>query len=547
MTSSGSTATGPREDVFSNEDLLDIVCGFLLDDPVTTEYWPRQQLLRLALTGKVFLQPALKALWSRLDGLLPLLKLLSGFTLVSNVYVMNGGVDDEQWANVRHYGRLVRSIRFARQTQKVSSFVYQHLSVFQECKPGRRLLANLRKITVECNAECDYPAAFLAIQSGLEKVEIRGVGSDSRRDVEFLQQFLLSVSLRATNLKGLILEGRGDDTIAPIFADILNFTRISRLDINLPPLTIPLEFLRRLGKLTDLASLSIATGSMSNTVPPQSFRAPKDESSSLPPFPTLKMLSLQGASSGIARALSVTSSGSVQSVELTATSVEQADPQQWRDCFHHISEGCSQLRSIKVTQMPNVNVNFTLPMIEPLLDLSTLSYLHLKVYTLSGGNSLISAIANSCPKLVSLVLPSLSSSENPDITCLPLLEAGCPELLEARLCFTLRHVEMSELGAPGSDQSQRHGLQILHISNAGGEQTFPIATCLSIASWIDALFPSLVELNRHLDQRGQGRGSEQTLQDIRSSLFSLKSARERERSSILARPKDSKAVGSDRV
>lgn len=68
--------------------LSEIFRHFGIDSPDATEVKAaRRNLIRAALTCKVFLDPALDRLWRAIDTLLPLLKLLPSFQLVGGVYV----------------------------------------------------------------------------------------------------------------------------------------------------------------------------------------------------------------------------------------------------------------------------------------------------------------------------------------------------------------------------------------------------------------------------------------------------------------------------
>lgn len=69
----------------SNPDILDEICEYLHDeqDGLTS----KQNLLWAGLTCKAFLEPALDRLWSSLDSLFPLLKILPSFVQSDGTYV----------------------------------------------------------------------------------------------------------------------------------------------------------------------------------------------------------------------------------------------------------------------------------------------------------------------------------------------------------------------------------------------------------------------------------------------------------------------------
>jgi hypothetical protein len=74
----------------SNPDILDEVCEYLAydhDSAPEDVFTSKRNLLRLALTCKAFLEPALDRLWRSLDCLFPLLKILPAFAQSDGTYV----------------------------------------------------------------------------------------------------------------------------------------------------------------------------------------------------------------------------------------------------------------------------------------------------------------------------------------------------------------------------------------------------------------------------------------------------------------------------
>lgn len=74
----------------SNPDILDEICEYLsYEDEVDADdiASSRRTLLRLALTCRAFLEPALDRLWRNLDSLFPLLKVLPAFIQTDGTYV----------------------------------------------------------------------------------------------------------------------------------------------------------------------------------------------------------------------------------------------------------------------------------------------------------------------------------------------------------------------------------------------------------------------------------------------------------------------------
>jgi len=83
-------AKPPRLPFHSNPDILDEVCEYLAYDYDSVPediFTCKRNLLRLALTCKAFLEPALDRLWRSLDCLFPLLKILPAFVQSDGTYV----------------------------------------------------------------------------------------------------------------------------------------------------------------------------------------------------------------------------------------------------------------------------------------------------------------------------------------------------------------------------------------------------------------------------------------------------------------------------
>ena len=73
----------------SNPDILDEICEYLHEQDGSSELAlsSKQNLLWAGLTCKAFLEPAMDRLWSSLDSLFPLLKILPSFTQSDGTYV----------------------------------------------------------------------------------------------------------------------------------------------------------------------------------------------------------------------------------------------------------------------------------------------------------------------------------------------------------------------------------------------------------------------------------------------------------------------------
>jgi hypothetical protein len=80
----------PRQKAMENQDILGEIFNIIsldLEKPGNNVSQTRKDLFYAARTCRIFLDPAINALWRVLPSLFPLLKLLPSFQLVDNQYV----------------------------------------------------------------------------------------------------------------------------------------------------------------------------------------------------------------------------------------------------------------------------------------------------------------------------------------------------------------------------------------------------------------------------------------------------------------------------
>lgn len=80
----------PRRRAMENQDILGEIFNIIsldLETPGNNASQTRKNLFYAARTCRIFLDPAINALWRVLPSLFPLLKLLPSFQLVNNQYV----------------------------------------------------------------------------------------------------------------------------------------------------------------------------------------------------------------------------------------------------------------------------------------------------------------------------------------------------------------------------------------------------------------------------------------------------------------------------
>ncbi|TFK22416.1 hypothetical protein FA15DRAFT_596157 [Coprinopsis marcescibilis] len=530
-----SCSSAVSNDVLSNEDLMNVVFGYLLEDvDFPPLYRSRRQLLWVALTCKSFLEPALDALWTSLPGLPPLLKLIPNLSLAGDTYVIGNSNNDRKWDKVQAYGRRVRSIVIEHKSQPpqtVSPFAYQVISMCAGSE-ATNLFPNLKTLTVNLTGWRDYASAFLALSSCLEKIEL--IHIQGSNDAEFVRAFLTALPAKAKNLRKLELSGKGDASVVDSLFQIHHFKGLSDLTLMLSDVSIPLQLLVALGRLRNLSSLTLhPTNIASTSSSPYLFSVPpvKMEGGSVPMFPALSYLTIGGSPGDIATSLSYTISPRIQKLSLLLKSERESEAH-LVDCFQRISSMCPNLQAFEISCTIKGKI---IPSILPLLDLKALTFFRIDAGILSCSNELVATIATSLPNLTTLHLPAVSGSQSPDLGCLILLASHCPSLIDVRICLNLDTPPGRVLPSSGDGETnpgQRsikhtrekssHGLQSLWISDSGGDRGFSVAEMIAMARFLLVLFPQLETFGLHKNSRGEGKGKASVFQDIFSILCAVR-------------------------
>ncbi|KAG2006700.1 hypothetical protein CC2G_014455 [Coprinopsis cinerea AmutBmut pab1-1] len=154
-----------KEDVFANYDLLSVVISSLKD---TTE--GRAVLSKAALVCQSFKEPALDALWEKLDSCVPLLKLLPNLKESESTYYFYGDIASSSFAE---YARRVRdlTLRDVEEPVKVSGQLFARLAKQLQ---GQPLLPGLRRIRIDSLGGFTSDVLELLPSPSIQSVEFRG-------------------------------------------------------------------------------------------------------------------------------------------------------------------------------------------------------------------------------------------------------------------------------------------------------------------------------------------------------------------------------------
>ncbi|EIW53869.1 uncharacterized protein TRAVEDRAFT_74247 [Trametes versicolor FP-101664 SS1] len=140
----------------------------------------RSTLLRCSLVCRTFCDPALSALWWRLDNLVPLLRLLSCFVPTKvkrkgpvrqgggpnddTLYLLKGELSPKDWARFSQYARRVRVLNFP----KIASVTPHIVSQLSKWNNGAPLLPGLKELTWLPASPTDTAALLV----GTDKLEL---------------------------------------------------------------------------------------------------------------------------------------------------------------------------------------------------------------------------------------------------------------------------------------------------------------------------------------------------------------------------------------
>lgn len=195
----------------------------------------RMQLRDAALACKAFKGPALACLWTYLDSLIPLVKVLPNVQLVGNTYSFHGHIPDD--CALREFARHIRVIDLRatpltpeRTAPTVSPHVYVLMAKELEGKP---LFPALRKVYVQAQADLTNELAALPLifAPSVESVTFSG----SSIGQPFFASYCFPLAVKEMgSLKHLALKHETLDVPASVINAIGELQTLETLDIQLP-------------------------------------------------------------------------------------------------------------------------------------------------------------------------------------------------------------------------------------------------------------------------------------------------------------------------
>ncbi|KAF6740869.1 hypothetical protein DFP72DRAFT_951696, partial [Ephemerocybe angulata] len=216
----------------------------------------RKQLRNLALICRSFRDPALDCLWTCLESLMPLVKVLPGLKVVNNAFYFDETIVDD--SPFRHFALRVRildmrTLASQQSTARISPHLY--VLIARELG-GQPLLPNLRKIYFGAPDDSTHEFATLPLlfSSGVQEVHFHG---ETLSSPLFANYCLPLASRQLTSIRALSLKSKRNVSSAILDA-VLQMRNLHVLDLQLPTIDLKPNELEKLGKgLKNLTALTL--------------------------------------------------------------------------------------------------------------------------------------------------------------------------------------------------------------------------------------------------------------------------------------------------
>ncbi|KAG6908988.1 hypothetical protein DXG01_002477 [Tephrocybe rancida] len=456
----------------------------------------RLALANAALSCRRFKEPALDALWSRLENITHAFKLLPAFRRLGGCFVLDGVVTHEDWARFDSYAKRVRCLIFVDHGI-IHPSVYIRVA---QLKPSP-LLPNLQSI-----ASSPGGSGILTVLSPT-LVDVRIMADESAKFFPEICTCLQVLSVSAPRLRVL--------SVQAVLAreSLCMFSRMSQLEDlfligkgNWDP-----SFLTSLSSLQYLHTLKFEIDDSVATYTPSRGRTP-------PPsfFSSLRILEVFGQPWQTTASLSIFPAHPLRHLVLS-TPHQRASPELgiWALAAQDIASKFRSLQHLELlcTVWDGALTPPALPdfaILEPLLELKGLELVRLEFPCLFFSDSEFEKTAAAWPNLRSLQLSGSSGIPNATIASLQSFAVHCPSLQSLSVAFDARKVP-----APGA-ASAAAPVSFSKLESFAVQDS-PIDTILSIGRHLDRLFPSLhtIEASAHQD----------TWADVKSLVDTLQLAR----------------------
>ncbi|KAI0359494.1 hypothetical protein OH77DRAFT_1472733 [Trametes cingulata] len=466
----------------------------------------RATLLRCALVCRAFCDPALTALWWRLDNLVPLLRLLSCFVPTKvkrntsgegprdeTLYLLKGELCPKEWERFCHYARRVRVFNHPKNAS-VTPHIVSQLSKWNN---GAPLLPGMKDLTWLPASPTDTSALLLGTESleslhivldcielpdeyqwisRHEKMELLRDPLSRNTGDKQIEKMLVTYSECTPRLKTLELP----ISVHPLcLAPVARFTHLTAL--HLPETPFDARLIR------DIASnLKILETLMIDVL-----LTPYEPDASIVGFRHLSTLDVTGSATDLTRLFKMINPlRELRALVLTFPNGIPELTQTYRRPLEVLKE-CGHapaLASCKLSISTRWNTSDTVAqLLEPLLSFPTLEHVSLQAglcgYQVTEGD--LERMARAWPKLESLALKwnAKAGGTTPPLRALAHFAQHCPDLRT----LILSHIDTYAPLPPEPYKVRPHGL--LHIFTL---HSYRVKDPKAIGKYVSALFPNIL-------------------------------------------------------
>jgi len=425
-------------------------------------------------------------------------------------------VKPDEWGILENHARRVRIIEYTYPHWNVSPLVYFRLNQLR----ASSLFPALKELRIPPNVNVDLFSPFCMMSPEMRRLEING---GMLNNPELFRPFFPLVTTASPNITHLVLRGDVAIDLDPTFL----FRSLHTLELHLSAQTYDASFLRKLGHLTHLRTLTLFLGSSND-------RNRKGKNLSAPRGcfgQSVEILHLKGSLAAMPPVLQCISCQTLSAWTLEETTSRNHDhpyDSYWMECFEALSTCVEPVKKISIIQSPSYNHVFSLKLVTPLRQLHNLEVLDIKNGHLTLSETDFLALISAFPKLKSLSLPDVCNGSFPPISVLWQPSIIAETLEELRFCCFTSGSYTVQLPADLKDTKinrsvAHHGLRRLAISSSFRQiQDFDV---IHLARLLDSAYPNLDVVEGYGPNAAKGYESwgrvnlfRAALRDIRSEM-----------------------------
>lgn len=390
--------------------------------------------------------------------------------------ILDGDVTEQDWEKFDSYARRVRFLVF-HDSGTIHPSVFLRLT---QLKKFSSLLPNVQGIN-----SMPGGAGLLSVLS-VNLSELRIVPDNPEEILPTVWACLEALPETSPGLQKLLVQTRLSQASLKTFHRLSNLQTLSLCN----PGIHDLSFFYSLSTLEHLESLTI-----SGFKEPTSVVTPLTSTWTTRPYPALRKLDIMSEiPSKFCVLFKIFKHHPLQRLELRQSSRSQSAESElscaWPQVIRDISSKFYSLKSLTIFGPINGPSPPSFNIFEPLLDMHEFESVHLDFPCLLFSNADLHKLASAWPGLITLRIVGSSGTPNATIEALKAFAVGCPKLHGLSLPF---------------DACQLPGINNLPVCFSKMKtldtQDSPIDSALSVARYLDRIFPNLKTIQSALNER----------------------------------------------